>query len=115
MGLPGTAKMPFGRKKWLLKKALTGVVPDEVLRGPKSGFTVPYGMWLQTSLKAMFFDHLSTFERAHPGVLNVEHVQLLFARTRDGQQNHSFMLWKILNFMIWANLFKLQFSGRSAT
>jgi asparagine synthase (glutamine-hydrolysing) len=115
MGLPGTAKMPFGRKKWLLKKALTGVVPDEVLRGPKSGFTVPYGMWLQTSLRAMFFDHLSTFERAHPGVLNVEHVQLLFARTRDGQQNHSFMLWKILNFMIWANLFKLQFSGRSAT
>jgi len=114
-GLPGTAKMPLGRKKWLLKRALIGVVPNEVLRGPKSGFTVPYGSWLQTSLKAMFFDHLSTFVRAHPGVLNVEHVEILFARTGSGQQNHSFMLWKILNFMIWANLFKLQFIDRSAS
>jgi len=111
--LPGTAKMPFGRKKWLLKRALTGVIPNEVLHGPKSGFTVPYGRWLQTSLRAMFFDHLSTFARAHPGVLNVEHVEILFARTRNGQQNHSFMLWKILNFMIWANLCKVQFSNGS--
>jgi asparagine synthase (glutamine-hydrolysing) len=113
--LSGRSKMPLGRKKWLLKKALAGVLPSDILHGPKVGFTVPYGRWLQTSLKAMFFDHLSTFVRSHPGVLNVEHIEGLFARTEGGQQNHSFMLWKVLNFVIWANLFNIEFTDQSAT
>jgi len=112
-GLPGWGKMPLGRKKWLLKKALDGIISNEVLRGKKTGFTVPYGLWLQTSLKAMFFDHLSTFVRSHPGILNVERIETLFARTGSGQQNHSFMLWKILNFVIWANLCNMQFTDQS--
>jgi asparagine synthase (glutamine-hydrolysing) len=111
--LPGWGKMPLGRKKWLLKKALDGVIPSEVLRGAKTGFTVPYGFWLQTSLKEMFFDHLSTFVRSHPRILNVERIETLFARTGGGQQNNSFMLWKILNFVIWANLCNIQFTDRS--
>jgi asparagine synthase (glutamine-hydrolysing) len=113
--LSGRSKMPFGRKKWLLKKALRGVVPDEVLEGPKRGFTVPYGAWLQSALKPMFFDHLSTFARSHGGVLDVGYIETLFARTANGQQNHSFMLWKILNFMIWANLFNMRFTERSVS
>ena len=113
-GLAGEDKMPWGRKKWLLKQSLEGVVPAEVLRGPKTGFTVPYGAWLQTSLRTMFFDHLSTFVKSSPGVLDREYVEKLFARTRRGQQNHSFMLWKILNFTIWANLFNMQFTDRGA-
>jgi asparagine synthase (glutamine-hydrolysing) len=109
LSLPGRSKMPFGRKKWLLKRALQGVVPPEVLQGPKIGFTVPYGRWLQSSLKAMFFDHLSTFVRSNPGILNAGRIDCLFARTAGGQQNHSFMLWKILNFMIWTNICNMQF------
>jgi asparagine synthase (glutamine-hydrolysing) len=114
-GLSGWSKMPFGRKKWLLKKALHGVIPDEVSQGPKTGFTVPYGSWLQTSLKAMFYDHLSTFVRCRPGILNPGHIEKLFARTSNGQQNHSFMLWKILNFMIWANTFDMQFTEQGVS
>jgi asparagine synthase (glutamine-hydrolysing) len=109
-GLSGWSKMPFGKKKWLLKKALRGIIPNDVLYGPKIGFTVPYGAWLQSSLKTMFFDHLSTFVRSNPGVLNAEHIGGLYARTAQGRQNHSFMLWKILNFVIWANLFDIQFT-----
>jgi asparagine synthase (glutamine-hydrolysing) len=112
-GLPGWSKMPCGRKKWLLKKALDGVIPSEVLQAPKTGFTVPYGAWLQTSLKGMFFDHLSTFVRSRPGILNFGHIEKLFARTGSGQQNHSFMLWKIFNFSIWANTFNMQFTDQS--
>jgi asparagine synthase (glutamine-hydrolysing) len=114
-GLAGGRKMPFGQKKWLLKKALQGVIPDEVLHAPKTGFTVPYGSWLQTSLKPMFFDHLSTFVRSHAGILNAEHIERLFSRTRDRQQDHSFMLWKILNFIVWANTFEIQFTHRNAS
>ena len=102
--------MPFGRKKWLLKSALRGVVPDDILFGPKTGFNVPFGRWLQTSLRSFFFDHLERFAHTRPDVLNLEHVRTLFARTSAGQQDHSPILWKTLNFMVWANRAEIEFS-----
>ena len=110
--LSGRSKMPFGKKKWLLKEALRGVVPDEILFGPKRGFQVPYGYWLQTSLKPLFFDNLATLARRQPGILNDRHVKSLFARTSSGRQNHSALLWKILNFLVWANRTNIDFTEK---
>lgn len=107
--LSGRSKMPWGRKKWLLKSALRGVVPDEILFGPKTGFSVPYGRWLQTSLRLLFFDHLNAFKHSYPGILNAGHIENLFSRTAAGSQNHSSILWKMLNFMVWANTTRISF------
>ena len=41
MGLPSSRKVRFGQKKWILRRALRGVVPDSILYGPKTGFSVP--------------------------------------------------------------------------
>ena len=103
--------MPFGKKKWLLKAALRGIVPDEVLFGPKKGFNVPFAKWLQTSLKPLFFDHLNTFSRNRPEVLNVDHIRQLYSRTSAGHQDHSPLLWKILNFLVWSNTTNVAFTG----
>jgi len=107
----GKRKTPWGRRKWLLKKALRGIVPSEVLDGPKIGLEVPYGKWLQGPLKPMFFDYLARFSRSNPGVLDVAHITQLFDRTGSGIQNHSYMLWKILNLIIWAERSKVRFSS----
>jgi asparagine synthase (glutamine-hydrolysing) len=112
---PGRKKMPWGRKKWLLKKALRGIVPSEILDGPKTGLTVPYGNWLQGKLKPMFFDHLAQFARSSPGVLDTNYVSQLFDRTSSGRQDHSYMLWKVLNFMIWVNKSNINFSDNRVT
>jgi asparagine synthase (glutamine-hydrolysing) len=101
--IPGSVKMPWGRKKWLLKQALTGIVPDEVLHGPKTGFNVPFGYWLRTSLRQLFFDHLATFTRERPDVLDTRRVHEMYATYAAGERDQSFMLWKLLNYMIWCN------------
>lgn len=101
--LPAREKLSWGRKKWLLKRALDGIVPTEILYGPKSGLTVPFGHWLQNDLRSMFFDYLSTFMRNCPDVLDDNYVRHIFARTKSGKENHSYMLWKIFNLMIWVN------------
>ena len=111
--LSGSNKMPYGRKKWLLKESLRGIVPDEILYGPKKGFSVPYGYWLQTSLKPLFFDNLAVFARKHSDILNEQHVRNLFERTSSGQQNHSALLWKILNFLVWANGNNINFTEKA--
>jgi asparagine synthase (glutamine-hydrolysing) len=111
--LSGHSKMPFGRKKRLLKRSLKGIVPDEILYGPKRGFQVPYGHWLQTSLKSLFFDNLATLTQRQPGILNDKHVESLFAQTSSGRQNHSALLWKILNFLVWANRTDIDFTEKA--
>jgi len=110
--LPSYLKIPFGKKKWLLKAALRGIVPDEILYGPKTGFNVPFGDWLQTSLKPLFFDHLSKFTRAQPEVLSREYIQKLLSGTVTGRIDYASMLWKVFNFIIWANNSKIHIADK---
>jgi asparagine synthase (glutamine-hydrolysing) len=109
VGLPGDFKAPQGRRKWLLKQALSGTVPDSVLYAPKAGLDVPYGRWLQGALAPLFFDHLARFETRNPGLLDATELRRLHAATGAGGKDDSFMLWKMLNFMIWANNSDVEF------
>lgn len=102
--IPGSRKMPWGRKKWLLKQVLAGIVPDWVLNRPKTGFNVPFDRWLRSSLRSFLFDHLARFERQQPGIIQRAVVDQWYARTMAGREDNSFMLWKILNFVVWCNL-----------
>ncbi len=101
--IPGKKKMPWGKKKWLLKQVLEGIVPHDVLYGPKTGFSVPFDYWLRTSLKPFFFDHLAKFNRERPDVLNAQNVQALYAATEGNDHDRSHTLWNLLNLMIWCN------------
>jgi len=110
--LPGSVKMPFGRRKFLLKAALRGIVPDDVLDAPKKGLTVPIRQWLVGPLEPLFSDHLLQFDRDHPGILDVPRIRVLHDLTRLGRQNHSTLLWKVLNFSIWGIRSGIRFNAR---
>lgn len=101
--VPARNKVPWGRKKWLLKQVLKDVVPEFVLYGPKKGFNVPYGYWLRTSLKNMFFDHLYKFNRDHKSVLDVGYLEKSFVKMESGNYDIANLLWNILNFLVWVN------------
>lgn len=113
VSLPGRIKIPQGRKKGLLKAALTGIVPDEVLHGPKRGLEVPIGPWLRGTLKPFFFDQLAAFEGRYADVLDGGEVRRLFAELERGRADRKFLLWKALNFMVWANGLQLNIPERA--
>jgi len=110
MRLSGPQKVRRGRKKWLLKKSLEGIVPNDILYGKKTGFGVPYGFWLRGTLKPLFFDHLQTFQQKHPGVLDEKVLRSFYDDLVSMKRDRSFLLWKVLNFMIWANRFPVRFN-----
>ena len=103
LGLTGPQKVRLGQKKWLLKKALRGIVPDRVLDGRKVGFGVPYGHWLRGALRPLFLDNLETFQLNNPRVLDRAFITRTYAEHQSGARDRSFLLWKLLNFLIWAN------------
>ncbi|MGS2722706.1 asparagine synthase (glutamine-hydrolyzing) [Porticoccus sp. GXU_MW_L64] len=102
-------KIKKGKTKWLLKKSLEGVVPNEILYAKKQGFGVPYEYWIKTSLLPLLKDNISLFSRKYPGVLNVKYIDFMLDKHVSGVQDRGFMLWKLLNFTIWANNNKLEF------
>nr|MBP9095351.1 asparagine synthase (glutamine-hydrolyzing) [Ignavibacteria bacterium] len=50
LSLPAKYKIKRGINKYLLKKCLQGIIPNEILNAPKQGFNTPTSTWLQTSL-----------------------------------------------------------------
>lgn len=46
--LPQSFKLRGRERKYLLKRALVGLLPDEILKRPKKGFGMPTAKWLRT-------------------------------------------------------------------
>lgn len=84
--LPASVKLRNGKRKWLLKKALAGVVPDFVLDRKKKGFGIPLAQWL----RQLPPPPQAASERLG---LNVDRLNALWAEHRDGRADHRGLLW----------------------
>jgi asparagine synthase (glutamine-hydrolysing) len=101
LAIPSNLKVKNGEKKYLLKKSLEGIVPNKILYGKKTGFSVPYSFWLRTTLSQYFIDQIST---AHVSTfINNNHIMKLFNLHKQGKGNFGFTLWKTLIFSVWIN------------
>ncbi len=45
--IPWQLKFRDGQTKWILKRALRGIIPDAIIDRPKKGFGMPIGSWLR--------------------------------------------------------------------
>jgi asparagine synthase (glutamine-hydrolysing) len=101
MRLPAAYKVHGRERKRVLRCALRGIVPDEVLDRPKRGFGVPYGRWLRENL----YESVQTFAResraVRDGLLDGRRVAQLADEHRRRHRDHGFLLWKALQLAIW--------------
>lgn len=106
-----TARIPdelrFGSgMKGLLKDALRGVLPDRVLDKKKWGFTFNPVEQFQKDLGPMAREVLTPARLARSGVFNPEFVRrVLDARPHERLRWHYFMLWQMIGFELWHEVF----------
>ena len=101
MDIPEAWKGRGGTKKHLLKKALEGVLPAEIIHRPKMGFGAPMAEWLRSG-----FGH-----EAEAGVMNSklpaefgfdrDQIRALFRDHRDGRRDNALHLWTLFNLTAW--------------
>lgn len=101
LGLPSRMKVLGTQKKYLLRTALRGILPDEVLDGPKTGFGVPYAHWLRTSLASYAHDVFSSAEVVRTGLLDRAVLAGVMREHERGRSGNGFLLWKALNLGVW--------------
>lgn len=87
--LPNRFKLRGGTRKYLLKKALDGIVPQNLLERRKKGFGVPVAKWLRSLPKS---PPLHPF----PGA-RMDRVAQMWSDHRAGKADHRMFLWSWLS------------------
>ncbi|WP_341704230.1 asparagine synthase (glutamine-hydrolyzing) [Ferrovibrio sp.] len=82
--LPAHHKLRRGRRKYLLKRAVAGLVPAEILRRRKKGFGIPLSGWLK---------QIDIPANALPGGTGAPLAGRWHAAHRQGRADHRLMLW----------------------
>jgi asparagine synthase (glutamine-hydrolysing) len=99
--LPSRMKLGKGRKKHLLRQALRGIVPDDILDAPKMGFGTPFSNWMKGPLS----DSLVEIIQRHSGVaeplFDAGVVSERIRSHRNGERDFGFLLWKCLQLALW--------------
>jgi len=101
LALPWLLKLRGASRKWLLKRALRGVVPDEVLDRKKHGFAIPVTSWLKGPLRPLLEETLSSKNLREAGLFDPTEVRRLLDEHMSGARDHRKPLWTILQFELW--------------
>jgi len=99
--LPVSQKLRATTGKRLLKTALRGIVPDDILDRPKMGFGVPLERWFREDLRELPADILLDRDARQRGYLRAAEVERLIAEHRSGGADHSLRLWVLLQLEMW--------------
>jgi asparagine synthase (glutamine-hydrolysing) len=101
--LPTAMKVRGLAKKRLLRRALAPLLPKEVVRGRKQGFSIPLAAWLRGPLEPFAREVLSPANVAAQGLLDPGTVSGLLDRHCAGQEDLSRQLWGLMSLTLWAD------------
>jgi asparagine synthase (glutamine-hydrolysing) len=101
LALPTRHKVRGLRKKVLLRKAAAPLVPPELLRRRKRGFSIPAAAWLRGELEPFARDTLSADTLRRQGFFRPEAVTRLIDDHVAGREDLSRQLWGLLAFTLW--------------
>jgi asparagine synthase (glutamine-hydrolysing) len=88
-------------KKRLLRRAVEPLLPREILRGRKQGFSIPVAAWLRGDLEPFARDVLSAETIERQGCLRPEAVTRILDEHVSGKEDLSRQIWGLLSFTLW--------------
>ena len=103
--VPPSLKLHGRTTKYILRRAMEGILPAEVLTAPKAGFGAPVDHWLAHDLRPMVDDLLSAETIRRRGYFDPAFVHKLIAEQRRGRQDWSLQIWALLTFELWLRTF----------
>ena len=105
-----TAKLPERMKirgretKWILREAMKGILPAEILTRSKMGFPVPIGNWLRNEFRHVVDEYVLSERASERRIFNPDFVREI-VRKHNAGENHDERIWFLLNFEMWNRRF----------
>lgn len=92
--------------KYILKKALSDFIPEELKKRPKIGFDIPLGPWLQHDLKDYMMALLDEKKIRESGIFNPVWISRIVDEHVRGKHNHRQLLWPLIIFQNWLEQYR---------
>ena len=102
--MPREMKLRGNTTKWILREAMKGILPAQILERPKMGFPVPVGNWFRGPFKHIVDEYVLSPRTSERGIFDPGFVRSLVAR-HDAGENHDERIWALVNFEIWQRRF----------
>jgi asparagine synthase (glutamine-hydrolysing) len=105
VGLHPNQKINYIANKYILRQALSGLLPPRIINRRKMGFPVPIAQWLRGPLKQFAYSQLFGPRIGERGILVPNEIKRLWDAHQTGRSNQSSILWALLVFELWLQIF----------
>jgi asparagine synthase (glutamine-hydrolysing) len=101
MSVPSSEKIRDGVGKHVLKRAVGGLLDEELVWRRKQGFGTPVSEWFRGPLGDQLERQLASGEINELGYLDQGTIRDVLHLHRSGRAERSFQLWNVLNLSVW--------------
>jgi asparagine synthase (glutamine-hydrolysing) len=102
--IPPELKLRGKTTKYILKKAMEGILPREILHRPKRGFAIPLTRWFRGRLKSFVRDLLLSRRSLERGLFRKSYIEGLIDMNQRGRAL-DLQLWTLITFELWCRRF----------
>jgi asparagine synthase (glutamine-hydrolysing) len=105
LGLPPKMKLRHMESKWIVKEAMRGILPPEILRRKKMGFAPPMSQWINRELRPLIAGMLDQVTIERRGIFRPDSVARLLRDHSAGRRDNSLQIWALLMIEVWQRMY----------
>jgi asparagine synthase (glutamine-hydrolysing) len=105
LGLPAKMKLRGLDTKWIVKEAMRGILPAEILRRKKMGFSPPLPRWINQELKPLLAGMLDPAAIERRGIFRADSVARLLRDHSEQKRDNSMQIWALLMIEVWQRMY----------
>ncbi len=103
--IPSNMKLRGGTVKWILKRAMNGRLPSQILRRKKMGFPTPLALMFQRDLTGYLRDLLLSPACTGRRYFRRQTIERLIDENARGREDHHRLLWQLVVLEEWHRQF----------
>src|SRR5438445_3301489 len=103
--VPQHMKLRHSKGIYIVKTAIEGLVPHEIIYRKKMGFPTPLRQWLMDPRARHLFDILRAKDGLLASYVDGHALDALLTRQMSGQEDATDRIWRLLNLQLWGVLF----------
>ncbi|MBM4162486.1 MAG: asparagine synthase (glutamine-hydrolyzing) [Ignavibacteria bacterium] len=101
MTIPKQMKFRKGEPKYILKKAVEGIIPNNIIYRKKQGFAAPVNEWLRSEWFSFAESRIRNTRLMQRNLFRTEFIDTLIQNHRTGKRDEGMPLWALLNLALW--------------
>jgi asparagine synthase (glutamine-hydrolysing) len=110
-GLPDGSQIRSGDGKHVLRAAMRGLIPDNILEKKKQGFSTPDDSWYRNESTEYIRELLLSERCLSRGYVQPDYIRRILDEHATGRVNRRLLIWSLMSFEWWNRIFVDQEQG----